>query len=39
MLLQSGARLSALIYVAATLVACFIAGLIGIAVARLFVGS
>jgi CrcB protein len=39
MFLQSGARLSALIYVAATLVACFIAGMIGIAVARLFVGS
>ena len=39
MFLQSGARLSALIYVAVTLVACFIAGLIGIAVARLFVGG
>lgn len=39
MFLQSGARLSALIYVAATLVACFVAGLVGMAVARLFVGS
>lgn len=36
---QDGAPLSAIAYVAATLVVCFAAGLLGIAVARLFVGS
>jgi len=34
---QDGAPLSALLYVGATLVVCFAAGLLGIAVARLFV--
>jgi CrcB protein len=36
---QDGAPLSALLYVGATLAVCFAAGLLGIAVARLFVGS
>lgn len=36
--LQDGAPLSALANVGATLVACFVAGLLGLAVARLFVG-
>ena len=35
--LQDGARLSALLNVGGTLIACFIAGLLGIAVARIFV--
>jgi len=37
-LLQDGAPMSALLYVGATLIACFVAGLLGIVVARLFVG-
>jgi CrcB protein len=37
-LLQDGAPASALLNVAATLVGCFVAGLLGVAVARLFVG-
>ena len=37
--LQAGEAMSALVYVGSTLIACFIAGLLGIAVARLFVGS
>jgi CrcB protein len=39
MFLHSGARLSALVYVAVTLVVCFVAGLLGMAIARLFVGG
>lgn len=35
--LQSGAPVPALLNVGATLIACFVAGLLGIAVARLFV--
>jgi CrcB protein len=37
-LLQDGATASALLNVGATLIACFVAGLLGIVVARLFVG-
>lgn len=37
--LQDGAPLSALANVGITLVACFVAGLAGIAVARIFVGA
>jgi CrcB protein len=37
-LLQDGATGSALLNVGATLIACFVAGLLGIAAARLFVG-
>jgi CrcB protein len=37
-LLQDGATATALLNVGATLVACFVAGLLGIVVARLFVG-
>ncbi|HEX3757539.1 MAG TPA: fluoride efflux transporter CrcB [Kofleriaceae bacterium] len=37
--LQDGATVWALLYVGATLIACFVAGLLGIVVARLFVGS
>jgi len=35
---QDGAPVSALLYVGATLIICFVAGLLGIVVARLFVG-
>lgn len=35
---QDGAPVSALLYVGATLIICFVAGLLGIALARLFVG-
>ena len=37
--LQDGAPVSALLNVGATLIACFVAGLLGIAVAKLFVGQ
>jgi len=37
--LQDGAPVSALLYVGATLIVCFVAGLLGIVVARLFVGT
>jgi CrcB protein len=37
--LQDGAPVSALLNVGATLIACFLAGLLGIAVARIFVSS
>jgi CrcB protein len=37
--LQDGAPVSALLNVAATLIACFVAGLLGIAVAKLFVAQ
>jgi len=36
--LQAGEAMSAVVYVGSTLVACFVAGLLGIAVARIFVG-
>jgi CrcB protein len=37
--LQDGAPVSALVNVGATLIACFVAGLLGIAAARIFVSS
>ena len=37
--LQDGAPLSALLNVGATLIACFVAGLLGIAVARVFISQ
>src|SRR5262249_19931154 len=37
-LIQDGAPLSALLYVGVTLVACFVAGLLGLVLARVFVG-